>query len=50
MGKFKWEIGKYTISQMSDESYWIEHESGEGMQVKAVVMEKLIDDFYKEAF
>lgn len=40
-------VGKYTITHDRDGDYWIEHESGEGMQVFKVNFETLIDEFYK---
>ena len=43
------QVGEYWISRRG-EDYWIEHESGEGMQVFRVNFEKLISDFYKQEF
>ena len=43
------QVGEYWISRRGEE-YWIEHESGEGMQVFRVNFEKLISDFYKQEF
>jgi len=43
-------VGEYTITRYNDNDYWIEHETGEGMQVFAHNFEKLIDEFYKEEF
>ena len=44
------DIGVYSLIELRDGSYWIEHESGEGMHVRKEVMEKLISDFYREHF
>lgn len=43
-------IGNYWLSRFGREDFWIEHESGEGMQVTRKVMEELIHAFYKENF
>lgn len=43
-------IGQYEIRKLSDGSYWIEHESGEGMQVKADSLEACITQFYADYF
>lgn len=43
-------VGEYTITHDSDGDYWIEHKSGEGMQVFKVNFEKLISDYYKSEF
>lgn len=46
------EIGQYIIRKYMGlgGGYWVEHESGEGMQVPAHSLEELIDKFYKENF
>lgn len=44
------EVGPYEIRQLQDGSYWIEHESGEGMQTAANGLIELIDKFYKDNF
>lgn len=44
------QIGDYYIARWSNGDFWVEHESGEGMQVKRRQMEKLISDFYRENF
>ncbi len=44
------EVGDFTLRELKDGSFFIEHESGEGMQVSADVFEELISDFYKEHF
>ncbi len=43
------DVGKYIITRYY-EDYWIENESGEGMQVFKHNFEKLIDDYYKSEF
>lgn len=44
------EIGTYEISKRSDGTFWIEHESGEGMQVSERALFELIHQFYKKNF
>ena len=48
------EIGPYKISPMlsydGKEAFFIEHESGEGMEVSAKSLIELIDKFYKDNF
>ena len=44
------QIGTFYLARRNDGTYWIEHESGEGMRVSRAAMEKLIADFYKENF
>jgi len=46
-------IGQYTISVCNHGGLWIEHESGEGMQLTGDRLEELselIDEFYKRTF
>ena len=43
-------VGDYWLHKFGEQDYWIEHASGEGMQVRREVMEKLIEDFYCENF
>lgn len=43
-------IGPYKISNFPSGSFWIEHESGEGMEVSSISLIALIDTFYKENF
>lgn len=43
------QIGEFYIARRNDGTYWIEHESGEGMQT-GKAFEKAIADFYKENF
>jgi len=44
-------VGEYRITLFGDNGdFWIEHESGEGMQVFKVNFERLIDEFYKAEF
>ena len=45
----EYQIGEFYIGRFGKD-FWIEHESGEGMQVSKDRMEKLIADFYKENF
>ena len=49
-GGFK--IGEYTIydSGFNPDSFWIEHESGEGSGFPKKDIEKLIDKYYKDNF
>lgn len=42
-------IGNYSIHK-TQYGYWIEHESGEGMEVKHEIMERAIEEFYKAHF
>jgi len=44
------EVGQYTITRFQDVDYWIENESGEGMQLFAHNFEKMIDDMFTEEF
>ena len=43
-------VGQYEIRELSDGSYWIEHESGEGTQVARDAFEALITQFYADVF
>ena len=44
-------VGPYLITPFGDDGdFWIEHESGEGMQVFKVNFERMIDEFYKTEF
>lgn len=42
-------VGEYIITRYN-EDYWIENESGEGMQVFKYNFEKLIDEYFKSEF
>lgn len=46
------EIGPYEISKSTglNGDYWIQHESGEGMQVADKLVIAMIDEFYKKNF
>lgn len=44
------EIGPYKIEPMPGSGFWIQHESGEGMEVSSISLIALIDKFYKENF
>jgi hypothetical protein len=44
------EIGEFTIRELKDGSFFIERESGEGIEVAEDELEDLIFDFYKESF
>ena len=44
------EIGAFTIRELKDGSFFIKHESGEGMQASADLLEECIYEFYKENF
>jgi hypothetical protein len=44
-------IGEYTVGpHNSGNGFWIEHNSGEGMQVREDFLEDAIREFYKEHF
>lgn len=43
-------IGEFTISDYIPGSFWIEHESGEGMQVSRILLEEAIRKFYADNF
>jgi len=43
-------VGEYEITEYSQDSLWIQHESGEGMEVGKREFEKLIDEYYQETF
>ena len=42
-------VGDYVISPYGDD-FWIQHKSGEGMQVFRANFEKLIDEHYRSEF
>ena len=43
-------IGQYEIRELDDGSIFIEHSSGEGMQVKRDSFEAMITQFYADYF
>lgn len=43
-------VGPYRISSMPGSGFWIEHESGEGVEVSSVSLIALIDTFYERYF
>lgn len=43
-------IGQYTISPFAGGGFWIGHEGGEGMQVKADSLEALFTQFWADYF
>ena len=43
-------VGKFTISVLNDDSYWIAHDSGEGMQTSEAALAECIAKFYEENF
>ena len=43
-------VGDFTISVLNDDSYWIAHDSGEGMHVSAEKLAECIAKFYEENF
>lgn len=44
-------IGEYGISPAHREGYvWVEHESGEGMEVRESLLAAWLADFYEEHF
>lgn len=44
------QIGEYEISHGHPGTYWICHDSGEGMGVDAKIFEAMIHNWYKENF
>ena len=42
-------VGPYTVTR-SGEGFWIEHDSGEGMQVSEGFMCRVIADIFNESF
>lgn len=48
--EFTLTIGEYTLTSFDEDSLWLEHESGEGMQVWNNDFEALIDNHFKENF
>ena len=44
------DIGDYSISLMDNGDYWLEHVSGEGMQVNKEMFDQLIAQFYADNF
>lgn len=40
-------VGEYTITRFNEDDYWIENETGEGMQIFAYNFEQFIDSFFK---
>ena len=44
------QVGDFSVTQQFDGSYWILHESGEGMQTSLAKMEALIRNFYNSEF
>jgi len=43
-------IGEYEIRTRTDGSFWIEHDSGEGMQVTEDSLHQAISDYYRKTF
>lgn len=43
-------VGEYEIRELSDGSFFIEHETGEGAQVAKDALEALITQFYADYF
>lgn len=48
--KFSIEIGEYTIWELDEHSVWIEHKTGEGMQISKRALGELFHRLYSEAF
>ncbi len=48
--EFSLTIGDYTLTRLDDDSVWLEHESGEGMQVWNNDFADLIEKHFKEYF
>lgn len=44
------EVGKYTLRPFHVGSIWLEHESGEGMQVPINDFETVLDKYYRKNF
>lgn len=47
---FSIRVGQYEIRELNDGSFWIEHNSGEGMQIKKDTLEALITQWYTDNF
>ena len=43
---YRLNVGKYDVTRQGDGSYWIRHNSGEGLRTTPEKLEKLIHDFY----
>ena len=43
-------VGEYEIRELEDGDFWIEHESGEGTQVRVEDMHEAINDLYNKVF
>lgn len=43
-------VGDISISKRNDGTFWLEHDSGEGMQTTEAIFAKAIKDFYRENF
>lgn len=41
-------VGEYTLTNYPGGDYWLQHEDGEGMQVRKERMETLIKELWKE--
>ena len=47
---FQVRFGKYAVSTMDADSVWLEHESGEGMQVWNADFERMLERLWIEEF
>lgn len=47
---FSIRVGQYEIRELRDGTFYIEHSSGEGMQVRQDKLEALITQFYADNF
>jgi len=43
-------VGQYEIRELSDGTYWLQHESGEGTQVSRDALEAWLTQLYSEVF
>jgi len=43
-------LGKFQLSELCDGKLWLLHESGEGMEISAAELLKLIDEYWTANF
>jgi len=43
-------VGNFYLTECHDDTIWLEHESGEGMQIDPEQLLKLIDEFWIKNF
>ncbi len=44
------EVDDFTVRELKDGSFFLKHESGEGLQVSADLLAECLYEFYKENF